>query len=349
MDDPRPDAPVLGTPHSPGEPNLAGPRSPGEPGPGEPGPAVTRPPIRAAGAVLWRPGDGRGPDGAPVPEVALIHRPRHDDWSFPKGKLERDEHALRGAVREVEEETGVVARLGRRLPTRVYPKDGRTKYVDYWAARAVSSARFTPNDEVDELVWLPVAEAERRLTYPLDVDLLREFAAGPLVTRPLVILRHATAGEKSEWNGPDELRHLDEPGRAQAGTLADLLFAYGPGRLVSSATARCVETLLPYARRTGSEVVTDRAFTVGVTDAGRACARLLDLAVATEGTPAPEPLVVCTHGEIVSELITFLCRELGEKEPDDPALDKGAFWAVHVSASGDGTTPTLAALERHAC
>ncbi|MFC7730778.1 histidine phosphatase family protein [Actinomadura keratinilytica] len=167
----------------------------------------------------------------------------------------------------------------------------------------------------------------------------------------------AAAGDPAARHGGRETRlersgraaPLDEPGRAQARTLADLLFAYGPGRLVSSATARCVETLLPFARRTGSEIVIDRAFTIGVTDAGRACARLLDLAVATEGAAAPEPLVVCTHGEIVSELVTFLCRELGGTEPDDPALGKGAFWTVHVSAPSDGTAPALAALERHAC
>ncbi|GLW66101.1 putative hydrolase MutT/NUDIX [Actinomadura rubrobrunea] len=303
-----------------------------------------RPPIRAAGAVLWRPGGRRGPGGGDhAPEVALIHRPRYDDWSFPKGKLKRGEHPLRGAIREIEEETGVVARLGRRLPTRTYPKNGRLKHVDYWAARAVASTAFTPNDEVDALVWLPVDEAERRLSYPLDAELLREFAAGPLQTRPLVILRHAAAGDKRSWSGPDELRPLDGPGRAQAVALADLLFAYGPGRLVSSATARCVETLLPYARRTGAQVVTEPAFTIGDTDARRACARLLDLAAA----PAAEPLVVCTHGEIVSDLLTALCRELGAKEPDDPALDKGAFWALHVSEPDDDATPTLAALERH--
>ncbi|GAA2620783.1 NUDIX domain-containing protein [Actinomadura fulvescens] len=290
--------------------------------------------IRAAGAVLWR-------NGADGPDVALIHRPKYDDWSFPKGKLKSGEHVLRAAVREVEEETGLVPRLGRRLPTSSYPKDGRTKRVDYWVARAASAAPFTPNDEVDRLEWLPVADAYERLSYSHDVDLLREFEAGPADTWPLVILRHGSAGEKREWEGPDELRPLDGRGRAEASLLAGLLRSYGPSRPISSATARCLETLLPYVRRQGVEVVTEEAFTVGATDAERACERLFRLV--DGGTAA----IVCTHGEVVSDLVTGLCKRLGEKVPDDPGLRKGSFWVAHLGPDGGGE-PAIAALERHA-
>ncbi|KAB2348421.1 NUDIX hydrolase [Actinomadura rudentiformis] len=301
--------------------------------------------IRAAGAVLWR----DGPDGT---EVALIHRPKYDDWSFPKGKLKNGEHALRAAVREVEEETGVVPRLGRRLPTSSYPKDGKTKRVDYWTARAASptsptsptsadaDAPFTPNDEVDRLEWLPIADAYERLSYSHDVDLLREFEAGPPDTWPLVILRHGSAGEKREWRGPDELRPLDERGRAEASLLAGLLRSFGQARLISSATARCLETLLPYARKDAVKVVTDEAFTVGATGAEQACDRLFELV--DDGAPA----IVCTHGEVVSDLVTGLCKRLGEKVPEDPSLRKGSFWVAHITTDGAGG-PSIAALERH--
>ncbi|MFC6880453.1 NUDIX hydrolase [Actinomadura yumaensis] len=288
--------------------------------------------IRAAGAVLWR-------DGGNGPEVALIHRPSHDDWSFPKGRLKRGEHVLRAAVREVEEETGVPPRLGRRLPASTYPKDDRVKRVDYWAARAVADASafapFTPNDEVDRLEWLPFDRAARRLTRSHDVDLLNEFAGGPLRTWPLVILRHASAGEKRDWAGADELRPLDFRGRAEAVDLAGLLAAFGPVRIVGSATARCLETVLPYARSEGLPVATDAAFTIGETDADRACRRLFDLV--GDGVPT----VVCTHGEIVADLVSGLCRELGEKVPEDPALEKSEFWTAHLSGR------EIAALERH--
>ncbi|MBW8482034.1 NUDIX hydrolase [Actinomadura parmotrematis] len=290
--------------------------------------------IRAAGAVLWRDG---GEDGGAGVQVALVHRPRYGDWSFPKGKVKPGEHVLRAAAREVTEETGVVPRLGRRLPASTYLKDGRVKRVDYWAARAEAAAlpRFVPNDEVDRLDWLSVPAAEDRLSHSHDVDLLREFAAGPAATRPLVIVRHAPAGDKRRWAEPDELRPLDPHGRADAAALARLLPAYGPLRIVSSLTARCVDTVLPLARRTGAGLDGDPAFTVGATAAGRACERLLDLVA--DGVPT----VVCTHGEIVADLVAGLCRHLGEKVPEDPSLRKGWFWAAHIA--GD----TIAALERH--
>ncbi|TDC95681.1 NUDIX domain-containing protein [Actinomadura sp. 7K507] len=286
--------------------------------------------IRAAGALLWRDG----------PEFALIHRPRYDDWSFPKGKVDRGEHMLRAAVREIEEETGIVARLGRRLPTITYPIGERTKLVDYWAARpaaadAFTANDFTPNDEVDEVRWLPAEEAEAKLSYQHDIDMLQEFLRGPLDTTPLVILRHASAGEKEDWHDADELRPLDAAGRAEAADLACLLRAYGPARLISSATARCLDTVLPYSRRTGTSIVTDPAFTVGDTGPDMAVERLLTLV--EDGVPT----IVCTHGEVVSELVEGLCKEMGEKVPDDPSLRKSEFWAAHLAG---GSMP---ALERH--
>lgn len=283
------------------------------------------PTVRAAGALLWRDG----------PEFAVIHRPRYDDWSFPKGKIDKGEHVLAAAVREIEEETGIVPRLGRRLPASTYPIRGRTKHVDYWAARPLAESAFTPNDEVDELAWLPAAEAEARLSYGHDVDLLREFLRGPLHTSPLVILRHASAGEKVDWREPDELRPLDAAGRAEAAVLAGLLRVYGPARLVSSATARCLETVLPYARLVREPIGTDAAFTVGDTGPGRSVERLLSLV--EDGVPA----IVCTHGEVVSELVTGLCKEMGEKVPDDPSLRKAEFWVAHMAEG------SMAALERH--
>src|SRR5215469_15467690 len=108
--------------------------------------------IRAAGAVVWRP----GPDG---PLVALVHRPKYDDWTLPKGKTDLGESVLLTAVREVHEETGQRITLGRRLTASRYDVDGRPKLVYYWAGRAEDPpAPFTPNHEVDELAWLSVAD-----------------------------------------------------------------------------------------------------------------------------------------------------------------------------------------------
>ncbi|POM25932.1 CTP pyrophosphohydrolase [Actinomadura rubteroloni] len=279
--------------------------------------------IRAAGVVLWR----DGPDGA---EIAVVHRPRYDDWSFPKGKVEPGEHVVTTAVRETIEETGVVPVLGRRLPTQRYTVSGRPKRVDYWAAEADGSS-FVPNDEVDALDWLPPGEAARRLSYPVDADLLGAFLDGPRRTRPLLIVRHGSAGDKRTFPGPDDLRPLDDLGRDEAVALAGPLAAFGPSRLISSATARCVETLLPLARATGMPVVTAAAVTVGAdVDAGTAF--LLALA---------EPAAVCTHGESLTKMVDGLCRALGADVPDDTSLPKGGFWAVHLTPDG------VAGLERH--
>ncbi|MFD5538321.1 NUDIX hydrolase [Streptomyces sp. NPDC127079] len=128
-------------------------------------------PVRAAGCVLWR----RSPVHGDL-EVCLVHRPKYDDWSHPKGKLKRDEDAVTGALREVEEETGYTASLGSELSTALYYANGRPKEVRYWAGEA-AEGHFTPNHEVDGILWLRPAEARRRLTQPRDAELVDELLA----------------------------------------------------------------------------------------------------------------------------------------------------------------------------
>ncbi|MEU6098528.1 NUDIX hydrolase [Streptomyces sp. NPDC047079] len=125
--------------------------------------------IRAAGCVLWR----RSPVGGAL-EICLVHRPKYDDWSHPKGKLNRGEDPLAGALREVEEETGYAAAPGAPLPTARYEVSGRPKEVRYWAAEAVQGS-FTPNREVDRILWLPPAAARARLSQPRDRELVDAF------------------------------------------------------------------------------------------------------------------------------------------------------------------------------
>jgi len=118
--------------------------------------------VHAAGCVLWR----RSPVDGEL-EICLVHRPKYDDWSHPKGKLKRGEAPLAGALREVEEETGYVATPGASLPTARYEANGRPKQVTYWAAEATGGP-FTPNREVDRVLWLPPTAARHRLTQPRD-------------------------------------------------------------------------------------------------------------------------------------------------------------------------------------
>jgi 8-oxo-dGTP diphosphatase len=123
--------------------------------------------VKASGGVVWR----RRAGGI---EVALVHRPRYDDWSFPKGKLDRGESWEDAALREVEEEVGLRCRLGHELPPTSYRDNkGRAKVVRYWMMEPLDG-EFAPSHEVDEVRWLAPAEADRLLSYGHDRELLRE-------------------------------------------------------------------------------------------------------------------------------------------------------------------------------
>lgn len=293
-------------------------------------------PIRAGGAVLWR-DSGRGR------ETVLIRRPDRGDWTLPKGKLKNGEHPIIGAVREVEEETGLTPVMGRRLPPQRYLKDGWPKQVEWWAAtpaRSEGTIAYESNDEVDAVEWVPVEEARARLTYDHDVQVLDNFRAGPARTFPVILLRHLSAGDKRAWNDNDLLRPLDASGRSDALALPRVLAAYGSPGAVSSAAARCTESLLPYTVECDVPMRTERAFTVGregrgyeVEEAREAFARIL-----AEGRPA----VVCTHGELIPSLMTEALTSLGAPVSQQRSLRKGSFWVVHVSQDG-----RLAGVERH--
>ena len=137
--------------------------------------------MRAAGGVIWREITVADEAGATRPsgEIVLVHRPRYDDWSFPKGKLNRGEAYKRAALREVREETGLVCEPGDELPSTVYTDGkGRTKLVRYWIMRVVGVEPWAPNHEVDQRRWVPIDEADGMLTYAHDREMLAELAGG---------------------------------------------------------------------------------------------------------------------------------------------------------------------------
>lgn len=135
--------------------------------------------VVACGAVVWRRAD---PDALEVLEVLVVHRPRYDDWSFAKGKIDRGETIEDCARRKVFEETGFAVTLGARLPDVGYvDRRGRNKVVHYWVATLTEPVAFVPNDEVDEVRWLGVADARATLTYARDRDLLDALGAPGLV------------------------------------------------------------------------------------------------------------------------------------------------------------------------
>ncbi len=166
-------------------------------------------PVRAAGTALWRP----GPDG---PLVAVVHRPRYDDWSLPKGKLEPGEHPAAAAARETLEETGHTARLGRGLGSSAYDVlvDGvpTPKTVRWWAAEATGGA-FVPGPEVDALRWLPVASARALLTAGRDTAVLDGLVGAPAGAAVLLLVRHGRAGRRGSWTARTTRARWTPPGR----------------------------------------------------------------------------------------------------------------------------------------
>lgn len=210
--------------------------------------------VTAAGAVVWR-RRPNAPEGVRrrAVEVLLVHRPRYDDWTFPKGKPDPGEDLVVTAVREVAEETGQVVRLGHPLPDARYHVSAGPKSVSYWAARStgVTDPPFSPNKEVDELRWVRPRDARRMLTYEHDIDLLEAFLEtrdrGGHRTGTLVVLRHAKALDRGDWDGADAGRPLAPRGELRAKELVDLLDAYGVRRVVSSPAVRCLSTVEPYA------------------------------------------------------------------------------------------------------
>jgi len=274
--------------------------------------------VFAAGAVLWRRGD------ASEPEIALIHRPRYDDWSLPKGKVDPGETEPVTAVREVHEETGQLSVLGRRLTAVSYPVEQSIKKVRYWAARRVDG-EFNPNAEVDEIKWLPVTEAMKHLEYPHDRKVLRRFAKQPVDTNTVLIVRHGTAGSKSRYKGDDRKRPLDKHGRAQAESLVGVLLSFGADVLYAADRVRCHQTLEPLAEELGATIQNEPLLTEEAYADNRKAARhrILEIAAAG-GTP-----VICTQGKVIPDLIAWWSERDGVR-PDKSRNRKGSVWVMSM-------------------
>jgi 8-oxo-dGTP diphosphatase len=280
--------------------------------------------VYAAGAVLWRPDSA---DSAkPKLEVAVIHRPRYNDWSLPKGKVDPGETAPVAAVREVLEETGHHCVLGRRLVSVSYPIDSGVKKVYYWAARS-TGGEFTPGKEVDELIWLPVEAAMKKIDYAQDRKVLRRFTKQPADTQTVLIVRHGTAGRKSRFSGDDTKRPLDKRGRAQAEALVPQLMAFGATHVYAADRLRCHQTVGPLAEELGVTIHNEPALTEEsyAKNTKRARHRVLHIAE-HDGTPA-----ICTQGKVIPDLIASWCERDGVR-PDKSRNHKGSTWVLSLAA-----------------
>jgi len=250
----------------------------------------------------------------------------------------------------VAEETEIEVFLGRRLRSVRYLSVGRPKQVDYWAARPAAQAvggadapgeraPFTPNEEVDQLAWLPLTAAGDRLTYAHDTEVLSEFASAPAATTPIILVRHASARNKKAWQNaghPDDLaRPLTPLGHVQAKLLGQILSCFGPARVISSPAERCLATVEPYAAVIGGVVEPAQALVPPPDDQDLAeadpamAAAVHDLV--TSLVTAGEPVVISAHRENLPAMLRWICESLGAPVPAGPPLRKGAFWALHAA------------------
>ena len=267
-------------------------------------------PVRVAGGIVLR---GDGPDRS----VALVHRPRYDDWSFPKGKLDDGEDEAMAALREVEEETGLRCRLGPSVGAVTYrDRRGRAKVVRYFRMDA-DGGRFTPNHEVDDLRWVPIEDAVRLLSYAHDRSLLRQVLAG-LPASALYVVRHAKAGIRAAWSGPDEERPLTRRGRKQARRLVERFQGLEIRRILSSPFLRCVQTVEPLGEARGLAVEAIPELREGA----RVEELLGALASLDEG-----PTVVCGHGTEIRSMIDRL-EAGGATIEGARGIAKGSVWVL---------------------
>jgi 8-oxo-dGTP diphosphatase len=286
-------------------------------------------------------------------QVLLIHRERHKDVSFPKGKVDPGESVPCAAVREIREETGYRVALGAPVGTAEYVlPNGRDKVVHYWVAEVTSkeserAGRFTPNDEVAAIDWVSVDDAARMLTYERDVAILERFAervaTGQHDTFALIALRHAKTVPGGEWNGPDATRPLLPVGRSQAKQVAPSIAAYGPRKIVSSTAARCLATVEPLSASTRVGVSSTPDISQDAHEHGRSDVKGVVRKRLAKGKTA----VLCSHGPVLPDIIARIASDT----TDDPSrfdlrraamLSTGDFAVLHVAGE------QLVAVETHA-
>lgn len=306
--------------------------------------------IRAAGVVLLR-------QAGDTLEVLIVHRPRYNDWTLPKGKLKPGEHPIVAAIRECDEETGFQVVLGARLPSLNYPVDGIPKRVDFWTARINDDEGFSPGSEVDDIRWLPADQARQTLTHDSEADIVEQAVSLP-ETSPLILLRHAAAVKRSDFRGKNDAeRPLSGLGRSQAKALVPILDAYGITDIHSSEAARCYNTVRKTAKHLGTGVQREPSFSEeGFDDRPERTARRMQRLLLD-----PAPLVICSHRPVLPTLIDITADVLGRAclssdswdvppgagaERWDPKMPPGGFIVLQRSFVS-GSPPSLVSIERH--
>ena len=296
--------------------------------------------VVAAGAILWRLEKGEL-------KLAIIHRSRYDDWSWPKGKLDKGETIAEAAVREIREETGLRVSLGVYLAEINYKlQNGDKKQVHYWAARvtdkALADSKFKPSEEVAKVDWKTPQEAKKLLSYEFDEQplsaLLKLFEKGLLDTKPLIVLRHAKATARSDWRGgkkvDDGKRPLHDFGKQQAKALIKPLTAFGVKKVVTSPWKRCKDTVQPFAAKAKAALI-ERS---QLSELGNAKRPARTSNVIEDLIKVNKATVVCSHRPslptILKTIAVFAPTDLRREIIAASTLRPGQMIVVHFNRAG---------------
>ena len=272
--------------------------------------------IQAAGGVVFR----HSPKGKL--KILLAHRPRYDDWGLPKGKADKGESPEETAIREVLEETGYQCRIVAPLGVTRYRVSNGVKEVTWFAMRPLpDSPGFKKNKEVDAIKWLARKQAKTLCDYENDRQLIIEADLKKVAqTGTLFLLRHATAGDRSKWEGVDALRPLTKKGRRQSEALAESLGDAGIEKIYTSPYTRCVQTVEPLADAIGAKVIEHDALAEGPD---------IDAAYALADEMVGYNAVLCSHGDVIPAVINRMMWA-GLTLESRFYCSKGSIWEIDL-------------------
>ena len=276
--------------------------------------------ISAAGAVVWR----KHKDN--FTEVAIIHRPKYDDWSFPKGKLEIGESLISCAHREVLEETNLHTEFGPHLGQVEYFTLDGLKKVTYWSAKVIAEKPFRTNSEVDQLKWIPITKVIEVLTNETDKEIFDKFVKVKFNSKPFILLRHAKAITRDEWQGEDDDRPLSSSGQNQAMRLLSTYQVFNIDQIHSSDAVRCYDTVKSMAK--GLDIKLEVSSKLSESTYKKDKEKAFDYV--RELIKEDKSILICSHNPILPKMLNKLTKK-SEIEADEDKLSPADGWVIHRS------------------
>ena len=275
--------------------------------------------VRAAGAVLWR----RLSDD--LVQVALIHRPKYQDWSFPKGKIEIGESDISCAYREVMEETGFDSQFGPELCKVEYPVGDQLKVVRYWSAQAMGDPKNVLDvNEVDQLIWVTISDAYQKLSREGDKEVLKNFEIYGVDTTPLILLRHGKAIAREEWEGDDGDRPLAQLGQIQSKRMLSRYLPFAISEIHTSDAVRCYETVAPMARAMSLDMI----YWSELSEYAFAKDKKAAINVVNDIIESETRAIVCGHNPVLPGIVAKFIGKKNFKQLDHGLLP-GEAWILH--------------------